>query len=185
MVIICTTCFSIQTLCVLPTQFIYVFRLIQAVNCHYFPKQHQPIVVCKGDAVFSLWCAIWFFTSYLSQRLGSGGQSPVCTAEVRLHPRPVGVPLKCTKWHCAQFRQRSLLLSRTEAAHRAWALSVTDIREQWTEMYVRRMDFTGFIRWPCPVLRPVTMQFCATGWSVSEFPSWALVLPAMPLPHTL
>jgi hypothetical protein len=33
---------------------------------------------------------------------------------------------------------------------KAWEPSVTDIREQWTEMYLRRMDFTGLIRLPSP-----------------------------------
>lgn len=177
MVIICTTCFNIQTLCILPTHCIYVFHMTLAVNCNYFPKQHQPIVLCNGDAVFSLWCKIWFYISYLNQRQSSIDRALAEAVSGRSEPRRSGsfpgrsvCRLKCTQWHCAHFRQRSLLLSWPEKANKAWAPSATDIREQWTEMYLRRMDFTGLIRLPCQVLRAVTMQFCTTGWSVSRFP---------------
>jgi hypothetical protein len=37
---VCTTCYNIQKLCILPTQCIYVFRMILTINSDYFPKQH-------------------------------------------------------------------------------------------------------------------------------------------------
>ena len=186
MVIICTTCFNVQTLCILPTQCIYMFRMILAVNCHYFPKQHQPLVLCNGDAVFSLWFTIWFFISYLNQSQSSTDRALAQAVSRRSAPRRSdSIPgqsvcrLKCTKWHCAQFRQRSLLLSWPEEP------SITDSSEQLTETYLRRMDLTGLIGLPCAVLRVVIIQFCTAGWRGSRFPSWVLILPAMPLPHTL
>jgi hypothetical protein len=98
MVIICTSWFNIQTLCILPTQCIYVFHMNLAVNCHYFPK-HQPTVLCNGDAVFSLRCRNRILISYLNQRHSSNDRVLAqavsrrsVTAEVRLHPRSVRVP---------------------------------------------------------------------------------------------
>lgn len=90
MVIICTTCFNIQILCVLPTQCIYVFHMILAVNCCYFPKQHQPIVLCNGDAVFSLWCTIWFFISYLNRCHSSIDRALAQAVSRRSAPRRSG-----------------------------------------------------------------------------------------------
>ena len=119
------------------------------------------------------------FICYLNQRYSSIDRALAQAVSRRSAQRRSGsisgqsvCRLKCTKWQCAQFRQRSLLLSWPEEADKAWEPSVTDIREQCTEMYLRRMDFTGLIRLPCPVLQAVIMQFCTTDWSVSGFPSW-------------
>jgi len=100
-------------------------------------------------------------------------------------PAPPQASRRACEVHCAQSRQRSLLLSWPEEADKAWEPSVSDISVQWTETYLNRMDFTGLILLPCPVLRAVIMRLCTTGWSVSGLPLWVLVLPAVPLPHTL
>jgi len=188
MAIICTTFFNIQTLCILPTQCIYVFYMVLAVNCHYFPKQHQPIVLCDGDAVLSLWCAIWFLISYLNQRQSSIDRTLAQAFSRRSAPRRSGSTPGQSE--CLWSAQSGTVRRPANDPYccpdqKKQTKPVTDIREQWTEMYLRRMDFTGLIRLPCPVLRAVIMQFCTTGWSVSWLPSWVLVLPAMPLPHTL
>jgi hypothetical protein len=40
MIPIHANCFGIKELYVLPTQCIYVFRMILTINSYYFPKQH-------------------------------------------------------------------------------------------------------------------------------------------------
>jgi hypothetical protein len=37
---ISTTCFNFRRCCILPTQCIYVFRVILTTSNDYFPKQH-------------------------------------------------------------------------------------------------------------------------------------------------
>jgi hypothetical protein len=40
----CTTCFNIQQLCVLPTEFIYVPRMIIRINNDYFPHVINQLI---------------------------------------------------------------------------------------------------------------------------------------------
>jgi hypothetical protein len=47
--------------CILPTQCIYVFRMIPTINSDYFPKQHQPAGLCSGDVMCFPWGANWIF----------------------------------------------------------------------------------------------------------------------------
>jgi hypothetical protein len=37
----CITLFNIQQLLILPTEYIYEFRVILRMNSGYYPKQHQ------------------------------------------------------------------------------------------------------------------------------------------------
>jgi hypothetical protein len=37
---ICTTCFNISKPCIIPTECIFVFRMVLTLNIDYFPKQH-------------------------------------------------------------------------------------------------------------------------------------------------
>jgi hypothetical protein len=38
-VAICTTCFNIKNICILPTERVCMFRMVLAINCDCFPKQ--------------------------------------------------------------------------------------------------------------------------------------------------
>jgi hypothetical protein len=50
-----TICFNITTLCILLSNFIYVFQIILRINRNYFPAQYQLTGFCNGDEVCSLW----------------------------------------------------------------------------------------------------------------------------------
>jgi hypothetical protein len=50
-VTICTTHFNAPELGILPTDCIFVFRMILAINSDCFPKPHKPVWLCIGDVM--------------------------------------------------------------------------------------------------------------------------------------
>jgi hypothetical protein len=59
--------FNILKFCILPTEYITVFRIVLTVNNDCFPKQHQPADLCCGDVMCFLWGKNWIFIHYLEQ----------------------------------------------------------------------------------------------------------------------
>jgi hypothetical protein len=64
-VIICITYLNIQKLHSLPTQCIYMFRMILTINSDYFLKQDYPSGLCSGEVMCFLWGTDWTVTYYL------------------------------------------------------------------------------------------------------------------------
>jgi hypothetical protein len=54
-------CMYIITLCILPTQCIYVFHVVLTINRDCFPKHRKVTCLRNGDAVCFLCCRNWFF----------------------------------------------------------------------------------------------------------------------------
>jgi hypothetical protein len=50
-----TTCFNILKLCILPTQYIYVFHMVLSIKSDYPLKQHHPFYLSSGDVMRLLW----------------------------------------------------------------------------------------------------------------------------------
>jgi hypothetical protein len=44
----------ISSICILRTQYVYVFRIILAIYRDYFPKHHSPVGLCYGDAPITM-----------------------------------------------------------------------------------------------------------------------------------
>jgi hypothetical protein len=47
----CNVCFNFEQICILPTQCIYMFRMILTIHSHYFREQNEPSDLPTGDAV--------------------------------------------------------------------------------------------------------------------------------------
>lgn len=47
----CTTCFIIQKVCLLPTQFVYAFHMILTASSDYSSNSIHQFVFCYGGAV--------------------------------------------------------------------------------------------------------------------------------------
>jgi hypothetical protein len=67
----CTTCLITLRLCTVPTECICVFRML-TIKSDCFPKQHQPVGLRRGEAMFFLcdtnWISIYDLDEYLIQR---------------------------------------------------------------------------------------------------------------------
>jgi hypothetical protein len=57
----CTTCFNIPKLSILPPHSIYVFRMVLTINSDCFAEQHQPVGLCKADKVFFCEVLTYYF----------------------------------------------------------------------------------------------------------------------------
>jgi hypothetical protein len=62
-----TTCFNTLNLCILPTECIYVFRMVLTIDSDCFPKQHYPVGLCSGDVMCFLWGTNWILIYYLEE----------------------------------------------------------------------------------------------------------------------
>jgi hypothetical protein len=69
----CTTCFIIQKLCILPTQFVYVFHMILTANSDYFSNSIHQLVFCYRGAVCLLRGRDWNFKYYFCELKASKG----------------------------------------------------------------------------------------------------------------
>jgi len=54
---------------------VYVYRTILSMNSHYFPVQHSPTGISKGEAHCSLWGLKWIFTRSVGRRVGEAWAS--------------------------------------------------------------------------------------------------------------
>jgi hypothetical protein len=52
LVTMCTTCFKIKILFILPTECMYMFYVVLTINSNCFPKQHSLFGPYNGEAVF-------------------------------------------------------------------------------------------------------------------------------------
>jgi hypothetical protein len=55
---VCTIIFDMLKLWILPTECIFVFRLVLAINGHCSPKQHCPVGPSSGDVAFPVRCEL-------------------------------------------------------------------------------------------------------------------------------
>jgi hypothetical protein len=46
-----TTCFNIQMVCILPTEFIYAFVMVFTINSDYVPKQNYLVILGSEDVM--------------------------------------------------------------------------------------------------------------------------------------